>query len=262
MKDVLQEMNSQGFLCGSLESWDGYCQRIETLKQLSNSSTLQSILGEISRCAYPARITYKDLDLDINWLPICISKKKLFLWEPAATWICSIEGVSVPVIQLKSKKQKIKEEILKHEIVHAVRSAFKEPIYEEFLAYATSGSKWRKILGPLFRFPKEALFFAFLSFLPLIGSLFPYIFIPSIMPLLLFIIYLLCRLSINYCVFKKALKRIESIFDVEIPLTVAIRLLDNEIKLFGSMDLKQIKDYVKKQKCLRWKQILLSYKVK
>lgn len=42
-----------------------------------------------------------------------------------------------------------RSEIIAHEIVHGVRHALEEPLFEEWLAFATSQKKWRRIVGPL-----------------------------------------------------------------------------------------------------------------
>lgn len=93
-----------------------------------------------------------------DWIPFSYSKKGLALWEGGATWI---EKGSAR-IQLKSKKNPFlysMEEILSHELVHAVRASFDSPQFEEILAFQTSVNPVRRFLGPLFSSPNESLLF-------------------------------------------------------------------------------------------------------
>ena len=104
----------------------------------------------------------------MDWVPLTYSSEKLLLWEGAVFWIRE-DGSSF--IQLK----KHSPEILIHEAVHAAREAFNEPVFEEFLAYATCRASWRRFLGPLFthiwEFPLFALAIFFIPFFPWISSL-------------------------------------------------------------------------------------------
>ncbi len=111
------------------------------------------------------------------------SNESLLPWQGAVLWEYSTEdGKKYPVVQLRKSSSKIyskmykKEELLAHELVHAARFAFKEPIFEEVFAYQTSQSLLRRFLGPLFMFPFEAGLFAFICLITplitLLGSFF------------------------------------------------------------------------------------------
>lgn len=93
-----------------------------------------------------------------NWVPLLVQKHPLKPWEGAVTWI---EGSCVTV-QIKSLTPPLSyslEEILAHELVHAVRVAFQEPLFEEILAFQTSRKRWRRFLGPLFSRPLDTYLF-------------------------------------------------------------------------------------------------------
>lgn len=262
MRCSLREMNARGILVAPGESLEQFERRAALLEEIRQNPALLISVQGTDQQNMPTKLTYSDLDLDIDWLMLSVSKTKLSLWEPAATWIVELEGISIPVLQIKSNKHPLQEEILKHEAVHAARSAFNQPIYEEFLAYATSKSKWRKVLGPLFRSSKETIVFVVLSLLPLIGVV--WLFLENLLyaPILMFLGYLIGRLCINYRVFKKTLFNIQNVFEGESALKIALRLSDREIQLFSSLNKADIRDYINKQKCLRWDQITSSYKLK
>ena len=109
--------------------------------------------------------------------------KKLSMFEGAATWILNEENSGkIPILQLKEsffkKKRYLKiyklEEILTHEFVHFARCNFEENVFEEFFAYLTSASIFRRILGPItsFSFLFWGFFFGFIlgSFLSIFHS--------------------------------------------------------------------------------------------
>lgn len=108
--------------------------------------------------------------LDFSGIEIIFSNKGLWPWEGGCLWE---EKGKKPVIQLRTILKKknnylgiySREEILIHEWVHAQRLGYKEPIFEEILAYQTSKFFWRRYFGPLFRNQKEALLLLGMSFL-------------------------------------------------------------------------------------------------
>lgn len=141
----------------------------------------------------------------IDWVPIVYSKKKLLPWEGAIFWEDHIQ--LHPKLQTQTLCGNSQTEILHHESIHAARAAFNEPAFEEFLAYSTSPSKWKRLLGPLFtrvwEFPLFALSLFSLWTLPI--------------PL-----FFLARLIYKQRVFARAKKKI--------PLPILLCLSDKEIQ--------------------------------
>lgn len=87
------------------------------------------------------------------------SNRNLTPWQGAAAWIEESKWGSVQLREGFRKGRFLgvgREEILAHEAVHGIRSAFPESRFEEFFAYMTSEKKWRRVLGPIFRRPWEA----------------------------------------------------------------------------------------------------------
>ncbi len=99
-------------------------------------------------------------DVEIDTVPIAYSAKGLRPWEGAVTWIENGKAR----IQLHPRLEKgslffgfySRDEILAHELVHALRAHLNSPRYEEHLAYWTSPYAWRRLLGPLFERSWEA----------------------------------------------------------------------------------------------------------
>jgi hypothetical protein len=125
---------------------------------------------------FPKRKELSSLLFDVQASEFCFLEENdsLLPWQGAVLWEYETQGIKYPVIQLRKHVPKLwkrlytKKEMIEHELVHAVRFAYKEPFFEELLAYQTSSKKWRRFLGPLFIYPWEATLLFFASF----GSLF------------------------------------------------------------------------------------------
>jgi len=255
-------LNCRGILCAPSESLEDFQKRQDLLV----SQIIARRLTEVSHVSEENRIhmsmTYSSLDLDLDWALIYHSHKKLPFWELAATWIFHLQGVVVPFVQIRSTNSSKLEEILKHEAVHMARSTFHEPIYEEFLAYATSRFRWRKIWGPLIRSSHES---TLLMLLILVATCATCLWTSGFWMWILlcgFLTYLVCRLLRRGRIFKKMLKAVADIFAVDNPLKIAIRLSDQDINVFGVQSLENSKQYIKKQNTPRWEQILSSYSLR
>lgn len=153
--------------------------------------------------------------ITIDWMPILYSNKKLPFWEGAATWI---DGNGLPSIQLREGFQKgsylgyQRDEVLAHEAVHAARSTFEEPKFEEALAYMTSKSRFRRWLGPLFRRSWESALLIVALFLGMLTQ----IWIPIVL-----IGYFLMRLIKTHWCLRRCLKKF--------PPSVVMLMTDKEI---------------------------------
>lgn len=141
-----------GFLQGPAESDDAFVKRVKLCSSFRDPKADDHLLG---------------------WIPLYYTNKGLSFFEGGATFIDEREGVVFPLIHLrKSFKNKErwffydKEEILKHELVHAMRCTFEEPKIEEFIAYQTSKLSYRKYFGPLFTSAKEIFLFLALLAIP------------------------------------------------------------------------------------------------
>jgi hypothetical protein len=204
-------------------------------------------------------------DIRPTWVPIFISNHKLPPWQGGAAWIFQLkeDSPTAALIQLKKNPPfHSKEEILSHELVHAARSGFEEKKFEEFLAYQTSTSWFRKTFGPLFESAWESLvlllLFAAIVILDLV-----FIFNEDALKELLwlkllpvgFIGLLLFRLYRRHRTFQRCKRRLEGVTGSA--MAMILRLTDEEIARFAKGE--DVHAYSKKQDCLRWQVIKQAY---
>ncbi len=189
---------------------------------------------------------------NVKPLYICAfySNRSLTPWQGAASWI---EGKTLHSIQLRKGLKKgsylkiyKREEILAHEAVHAMRSGFDENRYEEFFAYMTSESKWRKILGPILQRPWEAW--------PFLICLSAAIFWPPIYwGATLWAFLGFTRLIRRHCTLKKAAAVIhDQVQDPRKTRAILFRLTDAEIEQLSR------RETLSEDNSLRWR-IIRSY---
>ena len=228
LDDKLRELAQKGWIAGPDETAEEFAYRY--LKGRDHPSINNTFFG-----------------FTIDWVPLEFKNKKLAFWEGGATWISS----RTAEIQLRACFEKrhrflgyTKDEIIQHESVHAVRSAFEESAYEEILAYMTSPKKWRRLLGPLFRSEKACgVWLAAMVFFPLGGVL-----------ILAFHAY---RLWLDMRKYKITLKKLERITNR--PRFFSLFLTDNEIRQFSGFTREEILDYAEEKTCCRWNQLRMLF---
>lgn len=182
------------------------------------------------------------------------SNRNLAPWQGAAAWI---EGRKLDSIQLREGLRKgqylklyAREEILAHEAVHGVRSAFDESRFEEFFAYMSSEKKYRRVLGPILRRPWEIWPF----FIALLGGILwePFYLFGAIWAACGFV-----RLIKDHFLLNRAAQNINrKINDAKRTRAVLFRLTDEEIVQLAKKKIS-IDLFAEKQTCLRWRVIRL-----
>ncbi|MCB1109844.1 MAG: hypothetical protein KDK64_02595 [Chlamydiia bacterium] len=267
-KEELKALGEEGIIPGPEESEEAFVKRVEILR----SQQGQEIEGK--------KLESWNLDCQSlygahpQWIPLTYSNRGLLPWQGAALWVY---GEKVPLIQLRTGFRKghflfySREEVLKHETLHAMRVAFEEPRFEEILAYSHARSKWRQYLGPLFRKPSQTLFFIALIVLSLViqttsllflsSPFLPFIRVVSILPIV--------DLAIRFAslwrdrrVLAKALKKLALLFpnrkDV---FPIAIRLKDSEIQRFATDPVEKLLEYLEEEvpRSLRIRQVLAQF---
>jgi hypothetical protein len=182
------------------------------------------------------------------------SNKNLAPWQGAAAWV---EGRVLFSIQLREGLRKgsylglyQREEILAHEAVHAARSGFNEPIFEEFFAYMTSEKKWRRVLGPIVQRPWEI--WPLLIFMGL-GIVWQGAYLAATIWVGLGFFRLIQK---HRCLRKAAKNILEKTQDQKNGRAILFRLTDDEIKKFAKG--QDIELFAEQQTCLRWR-ILRNY---
>ena len=210
---TIKKLYLEGFVPGPGETSSDFKKRVASVRKIiEDPLAIMNIVKKVSfNKLSPSLLSFR-------------SNKKLPFWTAAMTWVITLDdGIKLPLIQLPTKKRKFcfakEEEIVAHEKVHALRAAFKEPIFEEIIAYQTSPSKFRCYFGPIFSNNKESLLFLISIAISLLTSM------PLIPPAVstLFLLRLLKRQR----TFSKAKKNLSQRY--ENPVGVLTLLSDQEI---------------------------------
>jgi len=184
--------------------------------------------------------------------------KDLHPWEAAATWTVDYKNTALSYIQYKDSQRVSIDELLNHEIVHEMRCGFKEKIFEEFLAYKTSRSIYRRLFGPVFISSCESVVFLS-AFFALLGSYIVFDNDVFIWMMIFLLAFLLLRLGILQWIFIRCLNRLAKVFGNHDPLAIAISLTDQEIIQIASKKQSDILHYFAAKKTPRFQQILDTF---
>jgi hypothetical protein len=250
-------LNSRGIFPGPFESQEHFLWRVNTAKSRTVSEGLTRTEEMFDACP--------------DWVEVRFDKKGLFLWEGAATWIEENEWGRFSSIQLKPSLPSrfyTYEEVIAHEMVHAMRLMFEENRFEEILAFQTSKNHLRRYFGPLFTRssePKGFILWMICSWLFYWAELIFNIFIGAEYVLwspMLILVWGIYRLVRSQKIFSKALKHLEkAIKKPGKSLAVALRLRDSEIEKFAASSPEEIFFFgvEQKEKSLRWQQLFAAY---
>ncbi len=241
----LLDLNRRGLIPGPQESEEEFLQRlakIETVK--AEGVSLSSSDWEEAYAVLEPHFGIRP-----DWVRAYYSPKGLPFWQAAATWI----EESIPSIQLKPPFQKgsyyklySRKEVLAHEAVHAARTAFNEPRFEEIFAYKTSARAFSRWIGPLFKRSWES--YLLIALVPLLAT--PLFSLP-----LLAIAFGSLRLAHAYWHVHLCTKKLSTF--VKNPRVILLCLTDREILLFGRMSQEAIQTYVSKGDSLRLRMLSL-----
>lgn len=273
-KELLSTYRKQGFIIGPNETEENFLKRIaictssfpEEYFPISSPTVFNKdqVRSLLTRNIKYQNQKYASLLAVFSWLPIFLSNYKLPFWIGGAVWICSKTDVVIPILQLREHFVKprrrtlyLPEEICIHEALHAIRTSFEEPKFEELLAYSTSPNFIHKWFGPLFETSWESTLFLIFLVLGSLGALFFYI---STIPFLVYLLFLIVRLYSRHNAMYGCTKNLEKLFpQVEI-FSMIIHLTDREILKFSRMSQNEISSYIKSQSCPRWRQISTLFK--
>ncbi len=201
--ESLVKWYGEGFAPGPHESIHDFELRVLAVKRaLAAPDALLKGLG----------IAYESIDELSTGFLVIKAKRGLPFWFGAMTYICEWQGQTIPIIQLPRGKRMTfltREDLIAHEKVHFLRSAFNEPRFEELIAYRTSRSGWRKWLGPIFQSPWESyLCMAFFLSFPILPFIPPFFSATIIISCITFLLAITCRLTHNQNLYQKALKKL------------------------------------------------------
>jgi hypothetical protein len=248
---AIAALNQRGLFVGPNETEADFFKRVGSLE------VLQSVRLE-------------QFDASPDWIEMKVGSEGLSFWEGAATWV-EETSAGVRSCQIQVKRSFLTQfypmqELIEHEMVHAMRLMFDEARFEEILAYQTSKNQFRRYFGPLFSGPKAAK--------QLIGSMFLswgiylaevlfdfFVFEEFIffLPALVLGAYLL-QLVKSQNIFLAAQRHLQgAINKTAQSLFVLLRLTDKEIEQFAKSTPEEITAFAKEQQDLRWKQIFHCY---
>lgn len=259
LKEVdLCSLSRKGWILAPSETKDHLFSRKDKLSQEMGLEKRSGILP----------LTQSLYDFQCEEFFVLYSDDSLRSWQGAVLWEYeSKQGDKYPVVQLRKSFSNgflglyDQEEILAHELVHVARFAFKEPLFEEILAYQTSKCFFRRFFGPLFLYPFESALLAIFSLMAPIFSLFFESFWGVFLLIFLFCFFLI-RLFLLQSLFLISRKKIEKMgVSSAFSLAVILRLSDIEIvKAAISSPLKTREEWKNKaEKDPRFKVILNSY---
>jgi hypothetical protein len=260
-EDQLQSLTLRGIFPGPLESSGDFFVRASSFVPQKHQD-----------CLLSASLLSKIFNTTPDWVQIETGSKGLFFWEGAATWIEeNAEGVRSCKVQLKDTlltRLYPKEELIAHEIVHAMRLMFDEKRFEEVLAYQTSKNRFRRYFGPFFSDPTESK-----CFIALLLASWAIYWVEGIFNVHLggsSVLFLpLCalgwgvfRVRRSQRVLSAALRNLEAVVGQRAPpLAIAICLTDSEIEQFATSTPEEIHTFAAKAKehSLRWRQLFVTY---
>ena len=259
----LRAYNRRGLLPGPEETEEQFLERVRLLE--SAAAPEHALSSEEWKEVH--EITERLFDFSVDWVKAFYSDKGLPFWEGAGTWM-----EKAPQIQIKSsfrKRSRIsfyrKEEILAHESVHAARMAYHCPRFEEHFAFLTSRCGFRKILGPLFRYPWESAVLLLLLLVSLAAQAasfyWPEAFWLNSLMLLPWAAptFGLLRLTLTRYTLLRCRQNLQPFAQDTLPILV--RLTDKEIALFAKSSPQKIQEYIarEKEKSLRWRMLAMIY---
>lgn len=275
------EWNRQGFIPGPDETEQAYhdrivfCQNLEQhLKDIEgaalpfefNDDQSQDTLKE----ALP--LTQSLYGIVPEWVPIFFSNYQLAPWHGGCAWIFQLtdKTPTSAFLQLRAKfrcsstflRIYHRKELIAHETAHVGRMLYQEPKFEEFFAYQSSSSSWRKWMGPIVQSSKESFFFIFLLGVVVLSDLALISLGPQatlialgikLLPLI-FIALAFTRLTYRHGTLKKCLQKLTSLFPPDQARHLCYRLRDSEIQLFSKSTPVEIQKFIKNQADLsfRW----------
>lgn len=281
--EELIQYNLQGLIPGPHESEEAFTKRVSyclNLKQnLEEELEIPEKIdvNESSKMLKEVAPKLKEqFGFSLDWVPIIFSNHRLAPWHGGCAWIfqSTPESPLGAFFQLRKAFKTSaaylgiyqRQELVAHESAHIGRMAFEEPKFEEFLAYRTSNSSFRKFFGSLVSSPRESLLFIITLLLTLGADLLDFAYdtehkIGWIKLLPIALIFLaLVRLGVRHRQFLRCWSNLNEILNNSLTTNAVIyRLQDKEIIEFGKMSKEEIKSYAKRSESLRWRLLRREY---
>lgn len=277
-----QEWNEQGFIPGPDESEAAFQERIAFCQNLEDH--LKSLVGtqlpfktndlkskEILEQALP--LTQSLYGIQPRWVPLFFGNYQLAPWHGGCAWIFQLNDhtPTSAFLQLRANFCNTsnflgvyqRRELIAHELAHVGRMLYQEPQFEEFFAYQSSPSRWRRWLGPIVQSSKESFFFILLlslvimtdfALLSLGPKMAAFTWWTRLFPFAV-IALALGRLVYRHHILKLCLKKLKILL---LPLQaehLLYRLRDQEIKHFSQISPERIEEFIEQatSQSFRWR---------
>ena len=259
---TLAELDRQGLIMGAQESLEDYAARLECLRkniEQMDSSLADSGRFEVEGLSLEAggridpeqfsearEITEPKYSFFIDWVPgFYINPRFGWLFGGCAFYFCP-DFFSIFILRraFASRRKWLiydRRELLAHELCHVARIALMSGAYEEQFAYRVSGSRFRRIVGGMFRSPVDSFALLGSTFLLLgmqILRLMAWPWIPM-WPFWSLIALLVCGLLVRGTRSEKQLRRAESSLAsfTDAPASaILFRCTDSEINQLAAAD--------------------------
>lgn len=254
ISDAEITLNHRGFFLKPKEEEEAFLARIAVLQRHKTSFSPEGMREALALCE-------ELFDARPSWVAIIEQQKGLSAWQGAVLWIQEEGGYHIPLVQLSPrlktswlKRWYKQEEVLAHELLHAMRLPLNASRFEEIIAYQTSRSRLRKWLGPVFQHPYEVYLLLFAVLLGWMGMFWEAVSLLIWTPWML-VLGGMGRLMYMHWNFKRAKVCLELLLkDKDKSLAVLARLTDDEISFFAKASLQESKAFVLKAQNaqLRW----------
>jgi hypothetical protein len=278
--------NQQGLIPGPEETETAFAERVAFCQTLNehlaqrlesqlpfhvNDQASESIREEV------LPLTQELYGIAPRWVPLFFNNYQLAPWHGGCAWIFQLDEhtPTAAFLQLRANFRSSltylalyrRPELIAHEIAHVGRMLYQEPQFEEFFAYESSSSPWRRWFGPLVQSSTESLFFllilgvVLMADFALVGFGHPHGIAASLVwwirliPVFL-IVLAFGRLLYRHVILRQCRQKLEALYpDPRMARYLLYRLRDHEIHSFGRLSPSAIKNFMETatQTSFRWR---------
>ena len=287
--NALIKLDEHGLIMGPQESLADFSKRVSTLK--SNIAEFRKDLDKESVIDFHGVRLNKDNEIppklftsvahetkemwgfSIDWVPGYFTDDRMgILFAGCAMY--SFENMFAVFVIRQSFKDTAKwflydrSELLSHELTHIAHLGFWTPSYEEYLAYQGSKSAFRRLIGGMFRRPRDTYMVLGALLLLMLYQVVnitvrdplaiwsmptPIAFAAALFPFA----WLLGAYAMNRAVFRKAESRVCAAYGLKSALPVLFRCSEDEIRELAKLSKECVPDWVegKSSDSPRWQLI-------
>ena len=283
---TLVKLDGQGLLLGPDESLADYTERLRALEK--NIRELQAELAKhgdydfhgiplIKADMIPATVfrscretTRRLFGFGLDWVPGFFTDKRMGLLFAGCSLYSLKDFFAVFIIRKAfQKKEKwwiySRTELMAHELTHVAHTAFQTPNFEEQFAFQTGQSAFRRVLGGMFRTPKDTYLVLGAMFGILVAQIVNIILRPPErvwtmpMPLIFLagfaaVFWVLGRYLVNRRRFKRALNCLATVFGEQHSLPVLFRCSEPEMLALAKLPHDDLPAWLarKQETAIRW----------